>query len=225
MSKILLVEDDPDMSLEIKILLESNRMTVDRVSTIRKARDFVGVSSYDLLILDWNLPDGEGVHLLQEVRSRGDSVPILMLTSRKHIEDKKICFSTGTDDFLEKPFHPVELVCRVQALLRRVPIRLSNELKISDLVLNLETRCLTKAGREINLPPKEFALLEFFLRNPNQVFSAECLLERIWKTDNESTPHTVVNTIHRLRKKIDSPGAPPIIKNQFGTGYTLQLTD
>ncbi len=225
MPKILLVEDDCDAAVEVKALLTANRMTLEVVPTVDRARDFVSVSDYDLIILDWNLPDGTGVDFLKFLRDKGCQSPVLMLTGRVNIDDKLTGFTAGADDYLGKPFHAVELLCRVQALLRRPHGRLENILKAGNLVLDIESRRVTRDGEDLHLMPKEFAVLEFFMRNPNRVFSPEALLERVWETDNESTSHTVVATIHRLRKKIDSPGIDSKIKNQFGMGYSFTLDE
>jgi DNA-binding response OmpR family regulator len=218
MPKVLLVEDDADMAAEIKAVLRGNRLVAEVVPTAEAARDYLALSKYDLVILDWSLPDGDGVAILQELRKNDNKVPVLMLTGRSAIEDKKAGFYAGADDYLTKPFHRDELECRVLSLLRRQAVRLSDTLTAGDVVLDLQARRVTKGGEEIHLMPKELALLEFFMRHPNAVYTAQTLLERIWQTDNESTPKTVITTIHRLRKKIDT-GTNTMIRNSFGSGY------
>lgn len=221
MSKILVVEDDNDASAEVKALLTANRMTVEVVRTVSRARDFLSVGEYDLIILDWNLPDGKGVDLLNEIRASGCHSRVLILTGRGGLNDKLDGFAAGADDYLVKPYFAAELLCRVHAILSRHSVRMDSVIVVGNLVLDTNANRVTKGGEEIRLLPKEFALLEFFLRNPNRVFSAEALLERVWPTENESTSHTVVSTIHRLRRKIDSPESESVIRNQFGQGYVF----
>jgi DNA-binding response OmpR family regulator len=222
MAKVLLVEDDVDVAQEIKVLLKSERYTVESVPTVRTAEDFLFSSEYDLLILDWNLPDGSGVDLLCHARRKGLGLPVLMLTSRADLLDKLEGFRAGTDDYLTKPFEGEELLCRVQALLRR-PKHFQAEILVADyLTLDTGKRVVKKDDSPVHLTPKEFATLEFFFRHRNQVFSGEALLERIWESDNEATAATVVATILRLRKKIDKPGQQSFIQNVFGVGYVFR---
>lgn len=221
MAKVLLVEDDNDAAAEVRVLLTTHRMIVEAVRTVARARDFLSVSHCDLIILDWNLPDGTGLELLNELREHGCETPVLMLTGRGGLNDKVDGFTAGADDYLVKPYLAGELLCRVNAILRRNPRRMDNLLVAGGVVLDVDGKRVTKDGLEVRLMPKEFAVLEFFMKNPNRVFSAEALLERVWPTDNESTGHTVVSTIHRLRKKIDSPGRESRIRNQFGLGYSF----
>lgn len=221
LSKLLVIEDNFAAAKEIKAFLTANRMVVEVVPTIGRARDFLSVSTYDLIIIDWTLPDGSGVDLLGELRKAGLQTAVLMLTAKSQVQEKCTGFAAGADDYLTKPFHDLELLARVNALLKRPRQRVEEVLKAGDLHLDVASRIVTSKGRRLQLMPMEFALLEFFMRNPGRVFSAECLLERIWEAENESTSHTVVTTIYRLRKKIDSPGVESRIRNQFGMGYSF----
>ncbi len=219
MSKILLVEDDNDVALEIVEYLRFKRMTVERVATINAARDMILGSHFDVVVMDWHLPDGTGVDLLREIRDARHQGAVLMLTQRADVNDKVTGFDAGADDYLTKPFHTSELLCRIQALLRRPQRSLEVVLVAGDLSLNSTARTVSKGGEAIQLRPKEFALLEFFMRHPNEAFSLEALLERVWEADNESTTETVVATILRLRKKIDARGKSSFIENIWGVGY------
>jgi DNA-binding response OmpR family regulator len=221
MAKILLVEDNADAAAELQSLLKQQRHTVERVATVRSAKDFLLSSPYDLLLLDWNLPDGTGIELLRSLREQALTLPVLMLTSRTELVDKLEGFRSGTDDYLTKPFEGEELICRIQALLRR-----PNELRKDTLVyghisLDSTSRQVFIAGKSVHLTPKEFATLEFFMRHQGQTFSSAALLDRIWQADNEATPATVVATILRLRRKIDRPDQQSVIQNVFGVGYRL----
>lgn len=220
--KILLVEDNNDLATEILALLSAKRMTVERVATIASARDYLAGSTYDLILLDWNLPDGVGIDLLADIRNKRDNTAVLMLTERSAIAEKAQGFGLGADDYLTKPFHPTELICRIQALARRPQTLISGALNAASLSLDPDSRQVTKDGAPVELSPKEFALLEFFMRNKNHVFTADALLERVWESDSEATSQSVVATILRLRKKIDSPGAQSLIQNIFGQGYVFK---
>lgn len=221
MPKILLVEDDHDLVQSIVLLLEQKLMTVDTVNAVSRAKDFLSIAQFDLIILDWNLADGEGISLLRFLRDSGQSTPVLMLTSRAAIKDKIQGFEQGSDDYLAKPFHPEELICRIHALLRRpVQTRLEH-IEHRGLRLDLGKRTAERNGKIIPLTPREFELLEFLLCRLDQVFSKDVLLERVWKSDSESTAETVVTTVLRLRKKIDVSGEPSIIRNVFGSGYVI----
>lgn len=222
MPKILLVDDDQTLSIEIVEFLRAKMFTAEAALTVAKARDFIMVSYYDLLILDINLPDGNGVDLLREIRGRGITTPVLMLTTLADIQSKETGFQAGTDDYLTKPFHPRELLLRIESLLRRPARTIDTQLRAGELCLDQSSRIVTLGGESITLLPREFALLEFFLRHPNQVFSAETLLERVWETDSETGIDTVVTTISRLRKKMGQEKAA--IKNVFGVGYKLETS-
>lgn len=216
------MEDNNDLATEIQTLLNAKRMIVERVATISSARDYLAGSTYDLIILDWNLPDGIGIDLLKDLRDKRDNTSILMLTERSAIAEKAQGFGLGADDYLTKPFHPTELICRIQALARRPHTLISGILSVAGLSLNPDSREVTKHGALVDLSPKEFALLEFFMRNRNHVFTADALLERVWEAGSEATAQSVVATILRLRKKLDSPNQPSYIQNVFGQGYVFK---
>jgi OmpR-family two-component system manganese-sensing response regulator len=221
MPKVLIVEDNLPLATGIKDFLAAQRMVAEHVTTIGRARDFVASSTFDVIILDFNLPDGTGLDLLREMRQKKLQTPVLMLTDRTSIEDKLAGFEEGTDDYLGKPFHLKELLMRIQALLRRPQQKLETHLSYKDIELDVGARKIKKAGELVHLSPREFALLEFFMKHPGQVFSLDALLERVWPADNESTTETVVATVRRLRKKIDTEGSPTLIKSVFGAGYSL----
>lgn len=225
MAKVLIVEDDNDLSCELAALLKQNRHVVDVVGTVRNAEDYLFSSPYDVIILDWNLPDGDGLSLLQEIRDRGLGSAVLMLTARNQIKDKVDGFSAGGDDYLTKPFAPEELISRINALLRRPREYRGQVLRAGDIELDSGKRLVKQNNEVIHLTPKEFAVLEFFLEHQDQVFTQEALLERIWQADNEATSRTVVATILRLRKKIDHPDRPSLIRNVFGSGYMCHHQD
>lgn len=220
MAKILLVEDDIGCADAVESWLSSEHYTVEPVHNGKEALFRISNYDFDLLILDWELPDSTGVEILKQLRAQGKTTPVLMLTGRSGIEDKEQCFVSGVDDYLTKPVNLRELTMRVGALLRRAAGQVSRTLQIGDLVLDAETFCVNKAGQEIRLQKKEFALLEFLMRNPNKVFSADALLQRVWSTDSEATEDALRTCMMRLRKKLDKDSE--LIETLHGIGYKLK---
>lgn len=177
---------------------------------------------YDVIVLDWELPEMTGIEICKQFRSAGGKTPVLMLTGKGTIVDKETGFEAGADDYLTKPFHMKELSVRLRALLRRAGGNLTgDELKYRDVVIEPANHRATKNGKDLQLLPKEFALLEFLMRHPSQVFSAEALLSRVWSSDSEATIDAVSTCIKRLRKKVDVEGETSIIKTVHGVGYKL----
>ncbi|HEY9712601.1 MAG TPA: response regulator transcription factor, partial [Chroococcales cyanobacterium] len=179
---------------------------------------------YDLVVLDWQLPGLEGVDILKEFRSGGGITPVIMLTGKNSISDKETGFDSGADDYLTKPFHMKELSARVRALLRRPSTFVGNVLKAGQLELDPGNFKATKNGAEIKLQPKEFSLLEFFMRHPNQVFNTDTLLNRVWASESDATSDALTTTIKRLRKKIDAEGERSFLTTVHGVGYKMEVS-
>lgn len=222
MSKILLVEDDKEVCDVVSDWLIDEHYTVDVVNSGSEAIERLRFDKYDVLIFDWQLPDLSGIEVCKRFRSKGGITPVLMLTGKGEIEDKEVGLDAGADDYLTKPFHPRELSARVRALLRRSGELKMNVLTCGDIVLDPQGFKVTKDGKDVSLLPKEFALLEFFLRHPNQVFSPEALLDRVWSAESEASPDTIRVHITKLRGKIDTDGQPSIIKTLHRQGYKLE---
>lgn len=220
MPKILVVEDDPILLDAIGELLHSEQYLVEAVGSGHDASAALRINPYDLVILDWSLPGLSGVDLCRQIRAGRSNVPVLMLTAHADIADKEAGFDAGADDYLTKPFDPRELKARVKSLLRRQGTVIEDECRIGNICLNRKSRKVTVEGREIKLLPTEFALLELFLRYPNQVFSTEGLLDRLWESDG--THEGVRTAIKRLRQKIDLPEKPSVITTIHGVGYRLE---
>lgn len=221
MAKIVVVEDDKDLVNLIKGILSVERHTVDSVHDGHEALTIIQMHPYDLVILDWMLPGRTGTEICKDYRARGGSAPILMLTAKSTIDDRAEGLDSGADDYLTKPFHPKEFSARVRALLRRPQSVMSKTLKAADIELDPSQVKVFKANKEIHLLPKEFALLELFLRYPTQVFSAESLLDRVWNTDSSASLDTVRTYIKTLRKKIDTNPKESLIRTVHGVGYSL----
>lgn len=221
MAKILLVEDEPDFSVLVASFLHSEHHSVEVAESGEAALDLLSVYQYDLLILDWNLPGISGLDVCKNFREKGGITPILMLTARSHVDEKSAGLDSGADDYLTKPFQIKELGSRVRALLRRPVAFQSSNLRAGNLEMDISNFKLTRGGEEIALLPKEFALLEFFMRHPNQVFSPETLIDRVWTADKEASPETIRTYIKRLRKKLDVEGEKSLLSTVHGIGYKL----
>lgn len=222
MAKILIVEDEIDLAAPVRDSLAREHHLVEIVDRGPEALEHLRLYKYDLIILDWMLPGMSGLDICQAFRATGGTTPVLMLTARAEVDDKELGLDSGADDYLTKPFHLKELLARVRALLRRPQPVTSRVLAAGDLSLDPAARRVTKAGKEIHLLPKEFSLLEFLMRHPNQVFSAEALIERIWESDTMAMPDTIRTHIKTLRRKVDSEGRPSLIATVHGVGYKLE---
>jgi two-component system, OmpR family, copper resistance phosphate regulon response regulator CusR len=219
MAKVLLIEDDRDLSTILSDLLEEEGYSVEVAYDGASALDLLQTAEYDVLIVDWNLPKTSGVILLKEIRHRGNLTPVLLLTARGDVKDKTEGLDSGADDYLTKPFQSEELTARLRALLRRQSQQATNILSIGPFTMDNQKFKVMKGDREIRLQPKEFALLEFFMRHPEEVFSLEALLNRVWPTDSEASTDTLRVYIGTLRSKIDDKDKPSFITTLHRVGY------
>lgn len=223
MAKILLVEDDMGLQRMVRDWLTFEHHLVETADNGRDGLDKLQFYQYDLVILDWEMPEMTGIEICKEFRSRGGTTPVLMLTGKGTIGDKESGFEAGADDYLTKPFHMKELSMRLKSLLRRAGSSLQgDQLKFRELTLEPTSHRVTRDGKDLQLLPKEFALLEFLMRHPNQVFSAEALLSRVWASESDTTVDAVSTCIKRLRKKVDIDGQTSVIKTVHGVGYKLE---
>lgn len=221
MPKILIVEDDPGIADSIAEALLRERYVVDKVDNVTSGDSYLKSIDYDVIVLDWQLPDGEGVDLCRAYRNLGGTAPILMLTARSTTADKLTGLDMGADDYLTKPFDMTELLARVRALLRRPRVMLSKVLTARGITLDPTTRAVKQSNEELKLYPKEFALLELLMANPGKVFSVNELLDKVWPTDGDASVETVRTTILRLRQKIETDEANPLIRTLRNVGYRL----
>jgi two-component system, OmpR family, manganese sensing response regulator len=219
MAKILLVDDDVNLADSIEETLSAQGFIVDMASSVKEAESLLSVSQYDLIVVDWMMPEKTGIEFIGELRGRGWHSPILMLTGRAAIDDKATGLDQGADDCLVKPFNSKELVARVRALMRR-PARYDEpQIQINEFVLDTGSRTLYRSGQQIALTKQEYALLEFLMRNKDQVFSSEALVERAWSSFSEASPDTVRVHITRLRKKLETGSEDSPIKTLHRQGY------
>lgn len=205
----------------VRSFLLMEHHTVETLSDGADAVQHLRIYPYDVIVLDWQLPGATGVEILKQFRAAGGKTPVIMLTGKDSINDKELGLDSGADDYLTKPFHMKELAARIRSLLRRAPQVADNVLCAGDLLLDPAKYRVTKNGGTIQLLPKEFAVLEFLMRHPNQVFTPEALLERVWKSDSEATSEALRTTMKRLRKKIEDPDGPQLIRTVHGVGYVL----
>ncbi|MDR3616455.1 MAG: response regulator transcription factor [Candidatus Obscuribacterales bacterium] len=225
MSKIFLLEDDELIGTQIKIVLERAGHTVSWLKEGIEASEQLKLFDFDLIILDRAVPGINGLDVLKNYRMNAGSAPVLILTALSSPIDTSLGLDAGADDYLGKPFSLIELEARVRALLRRRPQLAHEVLKCDSLTLDTRTCRFYKGSREVFLLPKEFALMEFFMRHPGFVFSAEEILEKVWSNESESSEHAVQQCILRLRKKLedegDDAGAARLLVTVKGLGYKL----
>jgi DNA-binding response OmpR family regulator len=222
MAKILIVEDDVALASVTKKWLELSRHFIEQVHTGAEGLALLKHYDFDAVILDIGLPDMNGIQVLKEFRSCGGKVPILVLTAKDTILDKEVGYEAGADDYLTKPFDLRELSLRLGALMRRPHILKSALLTCGSISLDTAAGKVFKSGRELELLPTEYALLEFFLRFPNHIFSVDDLLNHVWKSNSAATSIGVRTYITRLRKKISEDGKPSMLKTVHGQGYRLE---
>jgi len=219
--KILVVEDEERVAQFIQKGLKEEGHAVD-VSYDGEDGGFLAeVNDYDLIILDLMLPKKNGLQTCKEIRDHGVNTPVLMLTARDSVEDKVRGLDAGADDYLPKPFAFEELLARVRALLRRQSESKTPTLKIADLELDPMSRQVTRSGKPIRLTTKEYALLEYLLRNPKKVLSRTLIGEHVWDMNFDPESNVIDVYVSHLRTKVDKGFEPPLIHTLRGQGYIL----
>ncbi len=219
--KILIVEDDAQVSHFIQKGLREEGHAVDVSANGEDGGFLAEVNDYDLIILDVMLPKKNGVSVCRELREHGVNTPVLMLTARDSVEDRVRGLDAGADDYLVKPFAFEELVARVRALLRRRSDSKSPILRIADLELNPISRAVTRGGKPVRLTTKEYALLEYMLRNPGKVLSRTLIGEHVWDMNFDPESNVIDVYVSHLRAKVDKGHDKPLIHTMRGQGYML----
>jgi DNA-binding response OmpR family regulator len=219
--RILLAEDDVSLGNFVRKGLEAEQHQVYLSHAGDEVEYLLGNQEYDLLILDLNLPRVDGVQILRRIRSQNNSVPVLVLTARNKVEDRVTLLDLGADDYLVKPFSFSELSARVRALLRRRSKPVEGTLRVADLELSRVERRVTRGGKEIELSPKEFALLEYLMSNPGRKVTRTMILERVWHHSFDANTNVVDVYINYLRKKVDENLSLKLIRTVRGVGYTV----
>lgn len=223
--KILIVEDEKKIATTLKKGLTENGYHVDLAFDGLIGKRLYESNSYDLLILDINLPGMNGYELCKTIRNTNQHIPIIMLTAMNTTEDKIEGFDTGTDDYIIKPFEFKELLVRIRALLKRTmnqQLPTGNILKVADLEMNLDTKEVKRADQPIILTAKEFQLLEYFMRNRNRVLSRADIAERVWEIDFDTQTNVIDVYVNYLRNKIDKKFTTRLIHTQVGMGYIMK---
>jgi len=217
---LLIIEDNQALQFGLKQLLEEAGYTVYSATSIKEAEASLSERTYDLILLDWMLPDGSGVEFLKEIRHNGLSTPILLFSSKHDVLDKVEALDSGADDYLEKPFSNIELLARIRALLRREAPQKQSIITIGSLQIDTTKRTVQVDGEPITLSAKEFELLEFLARNSNIVLTRYQLLEHINRDFDTMTGSNIVDAhIKNLRKKLKRP---ELIETVRGVGYVIR---
>lgn len=221
MTKILLIEDDQKAARLLKRGLQEEDFAVDAVHSAEEGEPAALTGDYDLIVLDWMLPAKDGITLCGELRARGLTTPILMLTARDGLGDRIAGLDTGADDYLTKPFAFDELLARIRALLRRSTLTQPPQLKVADLTLEPQSHVVKRAGLVLELTPKEYAILELLMRQAGHVVSRQQLAERIWTADLIALDNLMDAHMRNLRRKLDPEGMPRLIHTVRGQGFRL----
>jgi two-component system copper resistance phosphate regulon response regulator CusR len=223
--RILVVEDEPDLNDVITKKLVSEHYTVDSCADGSDAIHYIDCAEYDAILLDIMLPGIGGLDVLGTIRNRGDKTPVLLLTARDSIEDRVAGLDGGADDYLVKPFAFDELLARVRAMIRRSSDHTSNVFTAADLTVDCDSREVTRAGVPVPLSGKEFAILEYMIRNQGIVLTRERISQHIWNYDYEGGSNVIDVYIRYLRKKIDEGRPRKLIHTIRGTGYALRADE
>jgi len=219
--RILIAEDDPALASFVKKGLEAEYYAVDISPNGEQARAMAAELDYDLLLLDLGLPLLDGVTVLRSLRESKPRMPILIVTSRNRVEDRVQCLDLGADDYLTKPFSFAELSARIRALLRRSHLSATSTLSVADLKLDRVERRVERAGRRIDLTSKEFALLEYMMRNAGRRVTRAMIIEHVWNLSFDTSTNIVDVYVNYLRRKMDKDFSSPLIHTVRGVGYEL----
>ncbi|WP_254489700.1 response regulator transcription factor [Bacillus thuringiensis] len=226
---ILIVDDEREIRELIAIYLKNEAYKVLQAADGEKGLELLKKNEVHLIILDIMMPKIDGIHMCMKVREIAD-MPIIMLSAKTQDMDKILGLTTGADDYITKPFNPLELIARIKSQLRRymkmsggVSIQSENEIEIDDMKINVATHQVTVANEKVKLTPREFAILEFLARNQGIVISAEKIYERVWKEESFQSDNTVMVHIRKIREKIEeNPRKPRYIKTVWGVGYKIE---
>ncbi|MDJ0845875.1 two-component system response regulator RppA [Crocosphaera sp.] len=230
--RILLVEDETDLGNAIKRALIQHNYIVDWAKDGEEANDLIemGLNLYTIGIFDWLLPKISGIDLVKKIRQQNSSLPILMLTAKDREEDKVIGLDAGADDYLVKPFGMAELLARLRALQRRFPIINLQKLNVGNISLDYSNYTIyfkekTGNNKPLSLTNKEFQLLEYFMKHPNQIVTRDQLLAQLWEWGNEPMSNVVAAQIRLLRRKLEPLGIDNCIETVYGLGYRFVVTN
>src|SRR5689334_652385 len=217
--RVLIVEDDPGLAGLLRDGLRAQRIDPTLAATYAEGRDRAQAGSFDVIILDVRLPGGTGFDLCGELRRGGNATPVLMLTALDGVDDRVRGLEVGADDYLTKPFAFRELVARLKALARRRPALAPAVFRTADLEVDLVARQVRRAGRQLSLSAKEFALLELFVSHPGQVLDRATITAHVWDDNHDPFANLLEVLVRRLRRKVDDGFEPKLITTLRGSGY------
>ncbi len=223
MAKLLLIEDDLELGSQLSSWLVTEGHVLEHVGSGEDGLQLLEHFAYDVILLDWTLPQLSGLDVCKRYRQVGGNAFIVFLTGKADIVSKEQALNIGADDYLTKPFDFRELQARINSLLRRPVGFLKDELRIGDLSLDVKEREVTVNGHTIHLMPKESALLEYLMRHPNRTFGSKDLLRSVWPSDRETTPETIRSWMRKLRTSLDLLGHGALIKTMGRSGYMIEL--
>ena len=223
--RVLVVEDEQKINRAVCQALREESYAVDAAYDGDEGEQLSEINDYDLIILDIMLPKKDGVRVCADIRRRGDTTPILLLTAKDAPEDRIQGLDSGADDYLVKPFHMGELMARVRALLRRDSSAKSTQLQVDDLTLDTSSHRVERAGAPIELTSKEYAILEYFMRHPDQVLTRTMISEHVWDDEFDSFSNIIDVYIRRLRRKIDDPTPVKLLHTIRGSGYRFGASE
>ena len=217
--KMLIIEDDENILSMLKRGFEEENYIIDCSDDGEEGEYLALTNSYDIILLDWMLPNKNGIEILKNIRVKGISTPIIMLTAKDEIDDKVKGLSNGADDYLAKPFSFKELLARVNALYRRSLSTTTNKFELHDVIIDLDLKRVTKNDEQIIVTQKEFELLLFLIKNKNQLVSNSIIEEQLWNNEEYINSNVIQVTIYNLRKKLGKE----FIKSSRGLGYKIEV--
>ena len=223
--KLLLAEDEKELSKALKAILESNRYSVDAVYDGEDAIYYMENSEYDAVILDIMMPKVDGITALKTIREKGIDVPIIMLTAKSEVDDKVLGLDSGANDYLTKPFSAKELLARLRVLTREKSVSNTSIITVGNVSLDTTTFEMYSPSGKFRLTNKEYQMMEIFMRNPKNIVSTEQFIEKVWGYDSDMENNVVWVYISYLRKKLISLKANIIIKANRNLGYSLELVE
>lgn len=224
---ILLVDDERELTMPLSRVLTQEGYQVDVANNGVVGEEWAQKNHYNLLILDWLMPEKSGLDVCRSLRSRGDQTPVLFLTAKDTVDDRVSGLDVGADDYIVKPFELREFLARVRALLRRSSQEtgVSSRLQVSDLELDQENQLAYRGGRTIELSEKETRLLSYFMHYPEQLLTHQQIYQHLWGEDNTASSNVLAALVRLLRRKIEAPGETALIHTVYGKGYRLKVDD
>jgi DNA-binding response OmpR family regulator len=219
--RLLIAEPDASLAVLLQNRFQHEKFSVHLVASAAALSSMNGDSAFDIVLLDLNLPGIAGVACMPDLQRRWPDVPIILMSLASSVEDRVRALNSGADDFVAKPFDLAELVARVQAVMRRSSRPVRDVFLFEDLSVNRVTHGVSRGGRSIELSPKEYALLEFLLRNPGHPVSRATIIEQVWRMHSEAITNVVDVYVNYLRRKIDVGSDRPLIRTVRGIGYQI----